>query len=68
MARVRDMRGGKDNDARFGSRMRGEGIWAELMHQRFRRAAHKLGLRRERRPVDLSQFVRPSLSGQEALF
>ena len=44
------MRGGKDNDARFGSRMRGEGIWAELMHQRFRRAADKLGLRRERRP------------------
>mgnify|MGYP000925866841 CR=1 FL=1 len=68
MARVRDMRGGKDNDARFGSRMRGEGIWAELMHQRFRRAADKLGLRRERRPVDLSQFVKPSLRGQEALF
>lgn len=68
MARVRDMRGGRDNDARFGTRMRGEGIWAELMHQRFKRAADKLGLRRERRAVDLSQFVRPSLSGQEALF
>jgi DNA repair photolyase len=68
MARVRDMRGGKDNDARFGSRMRGEGLWAELMHQRFRRAANKLGLRRERRPVDLSQFVRPSVQGQGALF
>ena len=30
MARVREMRGGKDNDSRFGTRMTGQGVWAQL--------------------------------------
>jgi DNA repair photolyase len=59
MARIRDMRGGKDNDARFGTRMTGEGVWAELLRARLRRAAAKLGLRTERRPVQLALFTRP---------
>lgn len=59
MARLRDLRGGKDNDPHFGSRMRGEGLWAELMAQRFRKAADRLGLRRERLPVELSRFRTP---------
>jgi DNA repair photolyase len=59
MARIRDMRGGKDNDARFGSRFTGEGIWAELLQARLRRAVAKLGLRNERRPVQLALFNRP---------
>jgi len=59
MARIRDMRGGKDNDARFGTRFTGEGIWAELLQARLRRAAKKLGLRNERRPVQLALFTRP---------
>ena len=60
MARVREMRGGKDNDARFGSRMRGEGIWAELLSQRLRKACARLGLSRERQPLDLSLLCRPA--------
>jgi DNA repair photolyase len=60
MARLREMRGGRDNDARFGSRMTGEGLWAELMAQRLRRACRRLGLNRERVPLDLSQFRRPA--------
>jgi DNA repair photolyase len=59
MARIRDMRGGKDNDARFGSRFSGEGIWAELLRARLRRVVTKLGLRNERRPVQLALFNRP---------
>jgi DNA repair photolyase len=59
MARIRDMRGGKDNDARFGTRFSGEGIWAELLQARLRRAVTKLGLRNERRPVQLALFKPP---------
>ncbi|MEK8034335.1 PA0069 family radical SAM protein [Ideonella sp. DXS29W] len=58
MARIRDMRGGKDYDAQFGRRMTGEGVWAELVRQRFHKAASRLGLLNERTPMDLSRFVR----------
>ena len=71
MARVREMRGGRDNDARFGSRMRGEGVWAQLLSQRFHKAAARLGLNRKRVELDLSQFrkpLRPAAHGQGDLF
>lgn len=42
MNRLRDCRGGREYDARFGSRMRGEGIFAELLGQRFRKASRDL--------------------------
>lgn len=60
MARIRDMRGGKDNDARFGSRLKGEGVWAELVRQRFEKACARLGLSRQRRELDLTQFSPPA--------
>ncbi len=60
MARLRDLRGGRDNDPRFGSRMRGEGLWAELLQQRMRKACARLGLNRERTPLDLTLFMRPA--------
>ena len=60
MARLRDMRGGQDNDPRFGSRMRGEGLWADLLQQRMRKACARLGLNRERTPLDLTLFMRPT--------
>ncbi len=69
MARIRDMRGGKGNDARFGTRFTGEGIWADLLRARLRRAAARLGLRSERRPVQLALFERPCKpSAQGSLF
>ncbi len=43
MNRIRDMRGGKNYDAGFGSRMTGEGTWAQLIAQRFRRASARHG-------------------------
>ena len=66
MARVREMRGGRDNDARFGSRMRGQGLWAELLRQRFDKACARLGLNRERIELDLSRFRRPAAEAAQA--
>jgi len=81
MNRLRDMRGGKDYDASFGSRMRGEGVWADLIRQRFEKAIARLGLNKRSRsfkPLDASRFRRPaaphaveslrSISGQLDLF
>ncbi len=69
MARVRDMRGGKDNDSRFGTRMTGQGVWAQLLRQRFERACARLGYRRERVELDLTQFrPLPRQAGQGQLF
>lgn len=52
MSLIRQMRGGRDNDANFGSRMRGEGEFAELIRQRFQLACRKHGIDRGR-PVRL---------------
>ncbi len=68
MARLREMRGGRDNDARFGSRMTGEGAWAQLLRQRFHKACARLGLNRERHELDLSRFRRPGAAQQAELF
>lgn len=68
MERVRDMRGGKNYDASFATRMKGSGSWAELIAQRFQKASARYRLNRERLRLDLSQF-RPGLAaGQGSLF
>jgi DNA repair photolyase len=43
-ARIRELRGGADNDPRFGSRMRGQGPWAELLRGRFAAARRRFGI------------------------
>jgi DNA repair photolyase len=55
---IRDMRGGRLNDPRFGNRMRGSGPYAELLAAQFKAACRRLGLD-ERRQVELDtgQFV-----------
>ncbi|MGH8493225.1 MAG: PA0069 family radical SAM protein [Moraxellaceae bacterium] len=69
MAVINDARGGRDNDPRFGSRMRGEGNFAELLRQRFAIAARKHGLNKpDRRGLRHDLFQAPSRSGQFALF
>jgi DNA repair photolyase len=60
MARIREMRGGADNSSRFGERMTGSGIWAQLLRQRFQKASARLGLNRARVELDLTQFRRPA--------
>ncbi|SIT40166.1 Radical SAM domain protein [Paraburkholderia ribeironis] len=69
MSRVRDMRGGKDYDASFATRMKGEGLWADLLKQRFHHAARRLGLnRRDRGILDMSHFrrIEPSRADEPA--
>ncbi|AOY91364.1 radical SAM protein [Cupriavidus sp. USMAA2-4] len=66
MNRVRDMRGGKDYDADFASRMRGTGIWADLLRQRFYKAADRLGYRYNRYELDTSRFRPPALPAPPA--
>ena len=48
MSLIHSMRNGRDNDPRYGSRMRGEGPIAELIEQRFAAACRRLGLARSR--------------------
>ena len=66
MARIRDMREGRLNDPRFGTRMTGTGIWAELLRQRFERAVRRLGLNQLPLGLDLSQFTKPRVRPDQA--
>ncbi len=71
MARVREMRAGRDYDAKFGTRMKGEGVWAQLLNQRFHKACARFGLNRQRVELDLTQFIKPRPAekvGQAELF
>lgn len=68
MSRVRAMRGGRSYDATFGKRMRGEGLFADLLAQRFGKACDRLGLNRERRSLDTTRFRPPGPAGQLDLF
>src|SRR5690606_4328944 len=70
MSRVHEMRGGRDNDPEFGSRMKGQGLFAELLRQRFRKACERLGLNQRESAFDLdtTRFRPPSRHGQQSLF
>ena len=70
MARVHEMREGRDNDPNFGSRMKGTGLFAELLNQRFHKACERFGLNKRETAFDLdcSLFRPPSPKGQGALF
>ena len=69
MSHIRATRGGKDNDAHFGSRMVGQGPYAELITNRFRVATHRLGLNQKRIPLDVQRFKAPPAAGDQlALF
>jgi len=67
MNRVRDLRGGRDNDPAFGRRMRGTGPYAELIAQRFRAAHRRLGYG-ELPALDCSGFRPPRTMPQMELF
>jgi DNA repair photolyase len=58
---IREMRGGKDYDAQWFQRGRGQGPLADLISQRFRKAAARLGLNTSRPPLRTDLF-RPSVS------
>lgn len=56
---VRGARGGKDNDSRFGTRFKGEGAYATILHQRFDLACKKLGLITKMPPLRTDLFQPP---------
>ncbi len=60
LSRIRDLRGGRLNDTRFGKRGRGEGVFARQIRDLFLTAARRSGL--ETRAVELStaSFRRPA--------
>lgn len=71
MARVHDLRGGKDYDSRFDQRMKGQGLWADLLAQRFRKACARLRINRGRAGLRSDRFVPPVTdvaAGQQRLF
>jgi DNA repair photolyase len=65
MTLVRQMRGGKDYDAAWNTRMRGTGPYAEMMARRFHMATRRLGLNQPRPPLDAAKFRRPLKSGDQ---
>lgn len=68
MHRIQEMRGGKDYDSDFATRMKGSGAWADLVGQRFRKAAARLGFNRKKVDFRTGDFRPPSPAGQGALF
>lgn len=60
MERIRDLRGGKENVSAFGERMRGQGVFGELIRQRFRKCCTRLDLGVHNLPnLDSSKFTPP---------
>jgi DNA repair photolyase len=69
MSVLQQLRGGHDYVAEFGTRMRGTGLFAELVERRFALACRRLGLNRERHPLDVTRFRPPRAdTGQRELF
>ena len=60
MAQIQSLRGGRDNDPDFFSRMKGAGVWAQLLRTRFRLACRKLGLNETRAGLRTDLFRPPA--------
>ncbi|MDF1719923.1 MAG: PA0069 family radical SAM protein [Minwuia sp.] len=65
MKLIREMRGGRDYDARFGKRMTGTGAYAAMVAKRFRIATARLGLNERRLRLDATQFQPPPRAGDQ---
>jgi DNA repair photolyase len=63
---IENSHGGKVNDTRWGTRMRGEGNIAELVSQQYKKYGKIYGLGAERWELDCSAFRRPGT--QSSLF
>jgi DNA repair photolyase len=59
MATISSIRGGRDNDPNFFSRMRGQGPWADLLRTRFEKAAKRYGLPQAKFPLRRDLFEPP---------
>ena len=68
MHRIQEMRGGKDYDSDFATRMKGSGTWAALIGQRFQKAARRLGFNAKKVAFPTADFRPPGARGQGSLF
>ena len=68
MHRIQEMRGGKDYDSDFATRMKGSGPWAQLLKQRFEKTAKRLGFNAKRVEFRTDLFRPPASAGQGTLF
>ncbi|SEN28379.1 DNA repair photolyase [Gemmobacter aquatilis] len=68
MARIREVHGGKDYDPAWGKRMRGEGLWSQLVAQRFDKAVAREGLGVKLPPLRCDLFRRPARTGDQMSF
>ena len=60
---IRSMRGGKDYDAQWQKRMKGEGPYAEQLARRFQIAAKRIGFNQRRRRLSAENFLAPQAGG-----
>ncbi|NYT82206.1 PA0069 family radical SAM protein [Alcaligenaceae bacterium] len=60
MNQLRQMHGGKVYESEFTTRMRGTGVFADLLRQRFQKACTRFGLNARRVELDITQFRRPA--------
>lgn len=67
MAMIHSLRGGRDNDPAFFTRMKPQGVWADLIRTRFRIARKRAGIAQTRAVLDCSRFVPPNRDGQLSL-
>ena len=58
--RIRDIRGGAESDSQFGSRLKGQGVFAKLLKRRFENKCRELGLNRSRHELNCEDFRKPS--------
>jgi DNA repair photolyase len=65
MSLIRSMRGGKDYDMEWGKRMKGTGVYAELIAKRFKLACERLGLNKDSRPLRTDLFQPPPAAGDQ---
>ncbi|HXC56420.1 MAG TPA: PA0069 family radical SAM protein [Rhizomicrobium sp.] len=65
MSLVRSMRGGKDYDANWNTRMKGTGPYAEMMARRFHMAVKRLGLNQDSRKLTTARFKKPPQTGDQ---
>ena len=68
LARVREMRDGHTYEADFATRMKGHGVWADLLRQRFEKTCARLGYGEKATALDMSQFRPAAVAGQGRLF
>jgi DNA repair photolyase len=60
LGRIRAMRGGKLNDARFGKRHVGEGVFGEQIVQMFQAARRRVGIPEDSPELSVTAFRRPA--------